>query len=155
MMRGRLVGSIAGCALLGLWTSCAESPAPNRPAAAPLPTTVPVGPLPGPAEFNAAAVVNPMAGEPLALQEGRRFFLAYNCAGCHGDHGGGGMGPSLRDHLWLYGASDAQVANSIAQGRSFGMPAWSEMLTAEQIWKITAYVKSMRTDAEVDPPTGR
>jgi hypothetical protein len=32
-------------------------------------------------------------------------------------------GPSLRDPVWLYGSSDAQVFDSIAKGRSKGMPA--------------------------------
>jgi cytochrome c oxidase cbb3-type subunit 3 len=62
------------------------------------------------------------------------------------------MGPSLRDHVWLYGAAHAQIANSIAEGRSFGMPAWRKMLTDAQIWQITAYLKSLRTKDEPQPP---
>ncbi len=65
------------------------------------------------------------------------------------------MGPSLRDHVWLYGGADAQIANSIAQGRSLGMPAWSEMLTPAQIWKLAAYIRSMRTADEPQPPVGQ
>jgi mxaJ protein len=115
-----------------------------------------VGDPPGPARVGAVApeppLPNPFAKNLEALQRGRRFFVAYNCAGCHGDHGGGGMGPSLRDHLWIYGSSDAQIAASIAEGRAFGMPAWSRMLTTDQIWQITAYIKSMRTPEEPSPP---
>jgi len=111
----------------------------------------PIGPIPGAAEERPAAQ-NPFAGTVDALAEGRRFFVWYNCAGCHGDHGGGGMGPSLRDAVWLYGSSDAQIASSIAQGRAHGMPAWGEMLTAAQIWQITAYIKTLRTDREPQPP---
>jgi cytochrome c oxidase cbb3-type subunit 3 len=88
------------------------------------------------------------------MAQGRRFFLAYNCAGCHGDHGGGGMGPSLRDDAWIYGDSHAQVADSIAEGRAYGMPAWEKMLTPVQIWQITAYLKSMRTTREPQAPAG-
>ena len=99
-----------------------------------------------------AGAGNPFTGNLQALAQGRRFFVAYNCAGCHGDHGGGGMGPSLRDHEWIYGSSDAQIAASIAEGRAYGMPAWSRMLTPEQIWQITAYLKSLRTPEEPEPP---
>ena len=113
-----------------------------------------VGPIPGqpsaPADFE--PIENPFAEDVSALAEGRRFFAQYNCAGCHGDHGGGGMGPSLRDEVWLYGANHAQIANSIAEGRAYGMPAWRTWLTDAQIWQLTAYLKSMRTPHEPDPP---
>lgn len=112
----------------------------------------PVGPLPGPAEAGAGAA-NPYADDEGALGQGRRYFVWYNCAGCHGDHGGGGMGPSLRDSVWLYGSTHEQIAKSILHGRSNGMPAWGAMLTPEQVWQVTAYLKSMRTPREPDPPT--
>jgi cytochrome c oxidase cbb3-type subunit 3 len=54
--------------------------------------------------------------------------------------------------MWLYGGSHGQIANLIAEGRSFGMPAWRKMLTDAQIWQIAAYVKSMHTKDEPQPP---
>jgi len=96
---------------------------------------------------------NPYAGNVAAMREGRRLFNWYNCAGCHGDHGGGGMGPSLRDSTWVYGGTDARIFRSIAQGRTKGMPAWGGMLPEEQIWKLVAYIKSLRTSQEPDKPT--
>ena len=113
---------------------------------------VPVGPLPGRAVDQLEGPSNPFKEDGQALADGRRFFVSYNCSGCHGDHGGGGMGPSLRDETWIHGGSDAHIANSIAQGRPFGMPAWRKMLTDAQIWQIAAYVKSMRTNREPEPP---
>jgi cytochrome c oxidase cbb3-type subunit 3 len=113
---------------------------------------MPVGPLPGPAIDQLDGPANPFEHDHDSLSEGRRFFVSYNCAGCHGDHGGGGMGPSLRDHVWIYGASHGHIANSIAQGRAYGMPAWREKLTDAQIWQITAYLKSMRTNSEPQSP---
>jgi cytochrome c oxidase cbb3-type subunit 3 len=62
------------------------------------------------------------------------------------------MGPSLRDDVWLYGSSHGQIASSIAQGRAHGMPAWGVMLTPDQIWQITEYITSLRTDREPQPP---
>lgn len=115
---------------------------------------VPVGPVPGGVREDRSALGNPVAGDPDALRDGRAFFVAYNCSGCHGDHGGGGMGPSLRDASWIYGGSAAEIANSVVQGRAHGMPAWGTRLTPEQVWQIVAYLGSMRTPREPDPPAG-
>jgi cytochrome c oxidase cbb3-type subunit 3 len=32
------------------------------------------------------------------------------------------------------------------------MPAWGTKIPEEQIWKLVAYIKSMRTKEEPDPP---
>jgi mono/diheme cytochrome c family protein len=62
------------------------------------------------------------------------------------------MGPSLRDKVWLYGDRDDQIFDSIAQGRGQGMPAWGSKIPETQIWELVAYIKSMRTPQEPDPP---
>ena len=95
---------------------------------------------------------NPFTGNEVALVEGRKLFNWYNCSGCHGGHAGGGMGPSLRDEIWLYGSRDDQIFDSIAQGRAHGMPTWGPKIPEQQIWKLVAYIKSMRTPQEPDPP---
>ena len=38
------------------------------------------------------------------MNEGKRLFGWFNCAGCHAN-GGGGMGPPLMDEKWIYGSS--------------------------------------------------
>lgn len=147
--RARAAAFVALLAAAG----CTQEPAARPEAALPansMPRS-PVGPVPGVAVE--APRRNPVEGDERALAEGRRFFLAYNCAGCHGDHGGGGMGPSLRDASWIYGGDDEDVADSIAQGRAHGMPSWGRMLTPTQVWQLTAYIKSLRTDREPDPPS--
>lgn len=115
-------------------------------------TAVPVGPIPGSSVAAPLGPTDPYINNPVALEEGRKLFVWYNCYGCHGGHGGGGMGPSLRDQSWIYGSTDAQIFNSIAQGRGKGMPAWGTKIPEDQIWKIVAYIKSMRTPNEPDPP---
>jgi cytochrome c oxidase cbb3-type subunit 3 len=110
-----------------------------------------VGPVPGGAS-EPVERKNPYAGDAVAIQDGWRLFNWYNCSGCHGGHGGGGMGPSLRDNVWLYGSRDDQIFDSIAEGRSNGMPAWGTKIPAQQIWQLVAYIKSMRTPQEADPP---
>ncbi len=109
-----------------------------------------VGPVPGGPQPSPPT--NPYEGDKEALQKGRRLFVQYNCAGCHGDHGGGGMGPSLRDADWIYGSDAGHVFASIAQGRAHGMPSWGTRLPADQVWQLTAYVRSLGTPAEPEPP---
>ena len=89
---------------------------------------------------------------PSHCRKDGKLFNWYNCSGCHGGHAGGGMGPSLRDKVWLYGDRDDQIFDSIAEGRGQGMPSWGRKIPDEQIWKLVAYIKSMRTPQEPEPP---
>jgi cytochrome c oxidase cbb3-type subunit 3 len=115
---------------------------------------LPLGDVAGAAEATLApTIANPYDGNAQAVAQGHDLFVRMNCAGCHGDHGGGGMGPSLRDIDWLYGASDAQIFHSIATGRAHGMPAWGTKMNDDQIWKIVAYIKTLRTRNEISPPS--
>ena len=111
-----------------------------------------IGPLPGPGPDTLNEATNPYAADAAAIREGRRLFGWYNCAGCHGDHAGGGMGPSLRDSTWIYGGTDMRIFNSIAAGRTKGMPSWGPKLPPEQIWKLVAYIRTLGTSKEPDKP---
>ena len=137
--------------LLALLAACDRGDR-RRSASADLPAVgVPVGPVPGPGVERGASP-NPLGDSDAVVREGRRLFVWFNCAGCHGGHGGGGMGPSLRDVDWRYGSDDAHIFSSIAEGRGQGMPAWGTRIPEDQIWKIVAYIKSMRTANEPDAP---
>ncbi|HVS76049.1 MAG TPA: c-type cytochrome [Steroidobacteraceae bacterium] len=120
------------------------------------PALAPVGPIPGPqvaGENPATTIENPYANDPSALEQGRQFFVAMNCAGCHGGHAGGGMGPDLRpDHIWRYGNAPANLFDSISMGRGMGMPAWGTKLPPDVIWKLVAYIQSLGTQQEPDRP---
>ena len=110
----------------------------------------PVGPVPGPGDISPLA--NPLTGDPTARMEGYHLFNQFNCSGCHGGRGGGGMGPSLRDPVWLYGSTADRIFNSIAQGRGRGMPSWGTRIPEKQIWELTAYIQSFRTPDEPEAP---
>lgn len=97
-------------------------------------------------------VHNPYSGNAGAAAEGRQLFVQYNCSGCHGGRAGGGMGPSLRDSAWIYGNSDAQIYDSIFEGRPNGMPTWGAKISSDQIWKIIAYLRTLGTPKEPDAP---
>jgi cytochrome c oxidase cbb3-type subunit 3 len=121
--------------------------------AAPPAEITPVGPIPGP-EGEPTGPANPYSSDRTAIGEGRKLFVSFNCSGCHGGRAGGGMAPSLRDEDWIYGNRDAQIFSSIAEGRAHGMPSWHKQLTADQTWKLVAYIKSLRTRNEPQaPPT--
>ena len=134
-------------------TGCGRTPPHGGSTAAPPGAVAAVGPIPGPPS-KAGGAANPYAEDRTATGEGRQLFVRFNCSGCHGGRAGGGMGPSLRDVDWIYGSQDAQVFSSIVQGRAHGMPSWQAHLTADQVWKMVAYIKSLRTRNEPQaPPT--
>lgn len=143
---------IAAAAFAFALAACEHTPGDSAASAAPPPVPTPVGPLPGPAQ-NPPRRRNPYANDVAAMAAGRQLFVRMNCYGRHGGRAGGGMGPSLRDVDWLYGGTDAQIFDSIAEGRAHGMPAWGPTLPEDQIWKIVAYVKSLRTPDEPQPPS--
>jgi cytochrome c oxidase cbb3-type subunit 3 len=146
--------SLAVVSMLALlWTlACGEEPPAFDRASAPVPVTVAVGPIPGP-PHDTPMMANPFSGDRTATGEGRQLFIRFNCSGCHGGRAGGGMGPSLRDVDWLYGSTEAQVFSSIAEGRAHGMPSWRPRMSPDQMWKLVAYIKSLRTRNEPQPPT--
>jgi len=150
-MRHVVALSLAGVLLLATSACDQWRNAGNASAGAPPPVPSAVGPVPGPGGVRNVAT-NPYSGNAIAVSEGRRLFTQMNCSGCHGGRGGGGMGPTLRDVDWRYGSRDDQIFDSIAQGRAKGMPAWGTRLPSDQIWKIVAYIKTMRTDQEPDKP---
>jgi cytochrome c oxidase cbb3-type subunit 3 len=146
-----VIGGTVAIAALGL-TGCGR-PAGVAASTASVPAIrTPVGPVPG-ASVNPPRFTNPLGTDPVAMEDGRRLFVHMNCSGCHGGHAGGGMGPSLRDVDWMYGDSDAQIFSSIAEGRAHGMPAWGTKLPDDQLWRLVAYIRAMRTPDEPDPPS--
>lgn len=145
-----LVTFAIAAALAG--AACDRPPGDMAPSSAPPTLNATVGPVPGPGEPGPNPT-NPYASDRAAMGQGHQLFVRMNCSGCHGDHGGGGMGPSLRDVDWIYGATDGQVFDSIAHGRGHGMPTWGTKLNEDEIWKLVAYIKSLRTPNEIAPPS--
>lgn len=77
-----------------------------------------------------------------AVNTGKRLFQQYNCSGCH-SNGGGGMGPDLMDDAWIYGGRLEQIHQTLVDGRPNGMPSWGGKVPDEQLWQLSAYVRSM------------
>ena len=92
--------------------------------------------------------VNPYQANEHVLAEGKRLYGWFNCAGCHGPEGGGGIGPPFLDGDWIYGGTPGNIYQSIVQGRPNGMPSFAP-LSDDQVWQLVAYLQSL------DPGKGR
>lgn len=86
---------------------------------------------------------NPYEGDKRAVATGSQLYIAYNCIDCHGADGSGAMGPSFQDGRWHFGGSPGAVFESIAEGRPDGMPSWGGRISDDQIWMLTAYLRSL------------
>lgn len=65
------------------------------------------------------------------------------CVACHGPDGKGmaALGaPNLTDKVWLYGSSEATIADTIVKGRTNQMPAWKDFLGDAKVHLLSAYV---------------
>jgi cytochrome c oxidase cbb3-type subunit III len=90
-----------------------------------------------------------LAHDSLRAQLGKRMF-AQNCAVCHGADGKGNPAlgaPNLTDDIWLFGSSEAAIAEGVAKGHNLNagagvtpMPAFGTTLGPAQIKLLAAYV---------------
>jgi cbb3-type cytochrome c oxidase subunit III len=88
------------------------------------------------------AMKNPFEGKADAIKEGEKIFDA-KCAECHGGDAMGQSGPDLTDDKWVYGGTDAEVFETVTNGRKGGMPSWKRELSTDDIWKVISYVRSL------------
>jgi cytochrome c oxidase cbb3-type subunit III len=109
-----------------------------------------------PASVKSLVIKNPYEGDKAAISTGGKLFVAYNCLDCHGGDGSGAMGPSFQDGRWHFGGTPGEVFESIYEGRPDGMPAWGGRISNDQIWMLTAYVRSLSSkDLSTENFTGK
>lgn len=83
---------------------------------------------------------------------GKEKFAA--CAACHGPEAKGNPGlgaPNLTDAIWLYGSSEATIAETIMKGRSNSMPAHREFLGEQRVHVLAAYVYGLSKQDAAKP----
>ncbi|TPM18182.1 cytochrome-c oxidase, cbb3-type subunit III [Mesorhizobium sp. B2-3-5] len=107
-----------------------------------------------------AAVQSKSVSEILADDSLREFAVAaggaafkVNCTQCHGSGATGSKGfPNLNDDDWLWGGKPDQIQQTITHGIRFSsdsdtraseMPAFAEVLSAEQIAQVSTFVASL------------
>jgi cytochrome c oxidase cbb3-type subunit 3 len=109
-----------------------------------------------PSHAKLLSLRNPYEGDKRAIAVGGQLFVGYNCIDCHGADGSGAMGSSFQDGRWHFGGLPGEVFESIYQGRPDGMPAWGGRISNEQIWMLTAYVRSLSSrDLSTENFTGK
>ena len=117
-MKGRNIGSFMGALLLCLLFASAARPA------------------------DEPKMLNPFAGDPDAIQEGRRLYASQGCSACHGVGGRRGDGKSDPRRPWAFG-SDDETLFKLMQGQIPQQTMPKIALTDEQIWKMLAFVRSL------------
>ncbi len=86
----------------------------------------------------AGSVHNPVLKDPQAIDAGRSIY-ARHCILCHGNQGG--RGPNLFQNT----LSDEEFLYTVMNGKTGSrgqMPAWSGILTKQEVWDVEAFVKS-------------
>jgi mono/diheme cytochrome c family protein len=81
---------------------------------------------------------NPYTADADAIAQGRRLYRG-TCYICHLE--AGGRGPDLRKSK-LQGKNFIRVVINGKKGTQ--MPAWKGKLTEDEMWKILAYIQSLR-----------
>lgn len=90
-------------------------------------------------------------GSEEALASGRQVFN-LNCAACHKEDGGGGIGPNLVDSYWLHGGSVQDIFRTVKVGvPDKGMIAWKDMLSPEQMQNVSSYIISLQGTTPANP----
>lgn len=89
---------------------------------------------------------------PADVTAGAKIFRAH-CAECHGLKGEGGRGPNLTTGVFFHGSSDADLLKNISDGIS-GTAMPSTFFSADQVWQVIAYVRSLRQGGSADQPSG-
>lgn len=91
------------------------------------------------------------------LTEGKDLYKA-NCTACHADNLAGGIGRSLVDAHWEYGAKPMDIFNLVLKGspaeakgyNNAKMIAYEDVLGAEKIAKTIAYILSKNPHVQID-----
>ena len=104
---------------------------------------------------NVVAYVRSLSGlahDGLKAQLGKPMF-EQNCSACHGPDGKGNQAigaPNLTDQIWLYGSSEATIAQGINNGRHLNvaeghpaMPSFKSTLGPARINLVAGYVWSL------------
>lgn len=92
-----------------------------------------------------------LASETAELNAGKAIF-EKNCAVCHANDGGGGVGPNLTDKYWLHGGDMPSIFSTIKYGvPSKGMISWETQLSPKKIQQVASYIYFMEGTVPATP----
>jgi cytochrome c oxidase cbb3-type subunit III len=101
---------------------------------------------------DVANYVLSLSGAPadsIRVARGKEKFMEV-CAACHGPEGKGNPAlgaPNLTDKVWLYGAGEPSIIETVTQGRNNVMPAWKDFLGEQKAHVLAAYVWGLSNKA--------
>ena len=100
-------------------------------------------PLPGHSQEQ-QRLLNPLAGDPEALKEGRKLWFSLGCSGCHSVLGGGSaMAWPVLDDSWRFGSDDETLYRLIrGQIPEQTMPPYTTV-SDEQVWSVLSHVRTL------------
>jgi cytochrome c oxidase cbb3-type subunit 3 len=91
----------------------------------------------------ATMTVPELASNAQAMSTAHNLFQ-NNCAQCHGSDGGGARGfPNLTNADWQWGGDPDAIVQTISAGRTAAMTPWGEVLGAEGVEQVVAYVQQL------------
>jgi cytochrome c oxidase cbb3-type subunit 3 len=90
-----------------------------------------------------------ISSEESDIEAGRELFMSSGqlCFTCHGNAGGGLVGPNLTDEYWMHGCQPVDIAGSIINGYpDMGMLPYGSgtQLSNEQVQQLISYIASLQ-----------
>jgi cytochrome c oxidase cbb3-type subunit 3 len=86
-----------------------------------------------------------------AINSGRSIYEA-NCAACHANDGGGGVGPNLTDEYWIHGGSINDIFTVVKYGViQKGMIPWQDQLSPEEMQHVSSYILTLVGTTPTNP----
>jgi len=87
-----------------------------------------------------------------AIAQGQEIYISY-CSSCHGQQGGGGIGPNLTDRYWIHGGSFQDIYATIKNGvPQKGMISWEGQLSPTQMQNVSSYILTLEGS---NPPNAK
>jgi len=87
-----------------------------------------------------------------SLEAGSLIFK-QSCVACHGEKGGGTVGPNLTDQYWLHGGSIKDIFHTVTEGvPAKGMISWKKQLNPLQIQQVSSFILTL---AGTNPPNAK
>jgi cytochrome c oxidase cbb3-type subunit 3 len=89
------------------------------------------------------------------IAAGRELYMssAQLCFTCHGNAGGGLVGPNLTDEYWMHGCQPVDIAASIIEGYpDMGMLAYGSgtRISNEEVQQLVSYIASLQGTEPAD-----
>lgn len=92
-----------------------------------------------------------LSRDPKIVDAGKSIY-ASTCASCHQVDLSGGIGPNLKDAVWIHGPAPLQISDTISKGvLAKGMPTWAPVLGKTKITEVTAYILSFQQQMTPTP----